>query len=582
LATFAVSVETDAPLAAGQLRQIAHTRNRRFATLLVSALTLFAFAIEGYHPYAEDGGLYLAGVKRLLNPALYPHSTAFVLEPMRHSLFASMVAAIVRLAHVAGAPFMQFHRMSGVGVSQLLGLPLTLLVLHLATIWATLFAAWMLASRCWPARTARAGAVVLLACWLSLPVAGTALAIMDPYLTARSISTPCTLLALAFALDATAWLASPRARRRGLILWIASIALAAAMHPLMAAYALGATLFLACLRSTSPRSRRWSTAALALASIVAAACIHFTAAPDSSAYQRIALTRTYWFPASWSWYELIGLAAPLAILAIFALRTRLPHTSTDSPAPLAPARTLSQAAIAAGATAWLTATLFAHASSATHLVARMQPLRVFHLVYLVMILLLGAKLGAALGDRPLRRAAWRWAAATILLGGIMFSAARSAFPSSPHLELPWIKTRPTNPWVQAFLWIRDNTPVDAFFALPADYINSPGEDAQCFRAIAERSALPDYSKDGGEASIAPELTPAWTTGQQAQQQLTVPTLSSPVEQDVQRSSALQQDAARISTLTPLGVTWLVLNTSTATTLTCPYTNSAVKVCELRP
>ncbi len=445
--------------------------------------------------------------------------------------------------------------MSGSGISQPLALSLTVLALHLASIWATLFAAWLLACRCWPGRTARTGAVVLLSCWLSLPVAGTALAIMDPYLTARSISTPCTLLALAFALDATDWLASPRTRRRGLILWIVSIALAAAVHPLMAAYALGATLFLACLRSPTGFTRRWSTAALAAASIVAAACIRFAAAPESAAYQRIALTRTYWFPAEWSWYELIGLAAPLAILALFALRT----SQLVSPEQPSSTRALAQTAIAAGATAWLTAALFAHATSATHLVARMQPLRVFHLVYLVMILLLGA----ALGDRLLRRTAWRWTAATLLLGGIMFSAARSAFPSSPHLELPW--TSPPNPWIQAFLWIRDNTPSDALFALPADYINSPGEDAQCFRAIAERSALPDYSKDGGEASIAPELTPAWTTGQQAQQLLTAPTTT---------------DAARISTLTPLAVTWLVLDTSTQTHLTCPYTNSTVKVCHL--
>ena len=76
-----------------------------------------------------------------------------------------------------------------------------------------------------------------------------------------------------------------------------------------------------------------------------------------------------------------------------------------------------------------------------------------------------------------------------------------------------------NLWVQAFVWIRGNTPKDALFALDADYINAAGEDAQCFRAIAERSALPDYSKDGGEASIAPELADAWAIGQAAQQRL---------------------------------------------------------------
>jgi len=50
---------------AGRGRQ---RRERSFALLLVGALTLFAVAIDGYHPCAEDGGLYMAGVKRLLDP----------------------------------------------------------------------------------------------------------------------------------------------------------------------------------------------------------------------------------------------------------------------------------------------------------------------------------------------------------------------------------------------------------------------------------------------------------------------------------------------------------------------------------
>ena len=52
--------------------------------------------------------------------------------------------------------------------------------------------------------------------------------------------------------------------------------------------------------------------------------------------------------------------------------------------------------------------------------------------------------------------------------------------------------------------------------LDSHYITSPGEDAQSFRAIAERSAMPDYSKDGGEASIMPGLTSAWMSGVVAQ------------------------------------------------------------------
>jgi len=537
LATFVATVENQS--ASEQSKPIARKRERGFALLLVSVLTVFALAVHGFHPYAEDGGLYIAGVKRLLDPELYPWQTAFVLEPMRFSLFAPLVAVLVRLSR--------------------LGLPAVLLLLHLASIWATLFAAWMLSARCWTGRLARAGAVGLLACWLTLPVAGTALFLMDPYLTARSFSTPCTLLALVAALDFTGWNAAGSTRRRGLFLCASSLALAAAMHPLMAAYALWATLTVVCMRSPRRRTRVWGAASLSATMLAIAACLQVAAKPESAACIRIAQTRTYWFPTMWAWYELAGLAAPLAILLAFAWtpsRRTAPHSSLQ---PNGAQQVLARTAVAVGVTAFLVALLFARAGAPTHLVARMQPLRAFQIVYLMLVLLLGAKLG----EYALRRKPWRWAAAFALLGGVMFAAQRGTFPNSPHAELPWTASR--NPWTQAFLWVRANTPEDSLFALDADYINAPGEDAQSFRAIAERSALPDYSKDGGEASIAPELTEAWTTGQAAQRGLSAPN---------------QTDAQRIASLRPLGVTWIVLESPIKTAFDCPYRNAAVKVCRL--
>lgn len=509
--------------------------------MLVTGLTLFALGVNGYHPYAEDGGLYMAGAKRLLDPALYPHGTAFVLEPARFSLFAPMVAAIARLTH--------------------LGLPTVLLLLHLATVWTTLFAAWMLAARCSTERIARAGAVVLLACWLALPVAGTALFLMDPYLTARSFSTPCTLLALAGALDLTDWstASNPARRRRGVLLCAFAIFLASAMHPLMAAYSVGATLMLACVRSWRRGLRLWGTAGLAAAALAMAACAQNVAPPETAGYIRVALTRTYWFPAMWTWYELIGLLAPLAILAAAAYPFRQ-LASRQLGQEDAAQQALARMAIAVGLTAAIIAVLFAHAGTAPHLVARMQPLRAFQIVYLIMVLVLGAQLG----KRILRRSVWRWVAAMALLGGVMLAVALATFPDSNHLELPW--ATPRNPWTQALLWIRQNTPKDALFALDADYINAPGEDAQSFRAISERSALPDFSKDGGEASIAPELTAAWGAGQTAQQGLSAPA---------------KTDAERAAVLRPLGVTWIVLETHAVTSLDCPYSNASVRVCRLR-
>jgi len=526
-----------------ELRNAAR-RDRAFSLLLVSALTLFAVAVDGYHPFAEDGGIYMAGVERLLDPSLYPHSTAFVLEPTRHSLFAPTVAGIVRLTH--------------------LSLPVVLLALYLVSIWVTLFAAWMLASRCWATRSARSGAVVLLACWLALPIAGTALLFMDPYATARSFSTPAMVLALACVLEMTSGSApfnwQERKKLRGLLLCIASLALAAAMHPLMAAYALGATLMLLVASSPSRTTRLYATAALATSSLALAACLQAIARTEPADYVRVAMTRTYWFPLQWHWYELTGLAAPPVILLLFSRKKPVPPTHARSLPTNDPPQALARMAIAIGAISGVIALLFSRSAAATHEIARLQPLRAFQIVYLVMILILGAQFG----ERLLRRSVLRWSATMLLLGGTMFCAERTAFPNSNHLELPWIA--PHNQWVQAFQWIRANTPKDALFALNADYINSPGEDAQCFRAISQRSALADYSKDGGEASIAPELTAEWVSGQAAQNHLNAPATT---------------DSERIPALLPLGVTWLVLHADASTRFDCPYSNSAVKVCKLR-
>jgi uncharacterized membrane protein YfcA len=397
---------------------------------------------------------------------------------------------------------------------------------------------------------------------------------MDPYATARSLSTPAMILALAAALDITTSSTpfNPQ-QRRGLLLCIASLTLAATMHPLMAAYALGATLTLLAERAPNRTLRLYVTAALAASALALAAGLQAVARPESADTIHIALTRTYWFPAQWRWFELLGLAAPLAILSIFAwmgapsiprsLRNGWKLSSQlfgqNGNGASEASRALARMAVAVGATSSLIAALFARATAATHLIARLQPLRAFQIVYLVLTL----TLGATLGERLLKRNARRWAATMLLLGVISFSAARSAFPNSNHLELPGLA--PRNLWAQAFLWVRDNTPKDALFALDADYINAPGEDAQCFRAIAQRSALADYSKDGGEASIAPVLTANWVRDQAAQQALSAPATI---------------DAQRLAALRPLGVTWLLLQSAAATQLQCPYANSAVRVCRL--
>jgi hypothetical protein len=210
------------------------------------------------------------------------------------------------------------------------------------------------------------------------------------------------------------------------------------------------------------------------------------------------------------------------------------------------------------------ALLFARVGMATHLVARMQPLRIFQMVYVVMTLVLGAWLGS----RVLQRRPMRWVLVFAVLAGVMVMVERRTFPASKHLELPYAVAGDDsadrgNAYQRAFAWIGRNTPKDAFFALDAHYITKPGEDAQSFRAIAGRSVLPDFSKDGGVVTNKPELAAEWFQGQAAQAGL-----------------GTEPDAGRTAVLKPLGVTWVVLEREAVTGFACAYANEIVKVCRL--
>ena len=210
-------------------------------------------------------------------------------------------------------------------------------------------------------------------------------------------------------------------------------------------------------------------------------------------------------------------------------------------------------AIATGLSAILVALLFARTSSVSYSVARMQPLRTYLLIYAVMILLIGGFVGQHL----LKRLAWRWAVLFLVLGGCFLFVQLRTFPNSAHLEI--LQGEPGNGWESGFLWIREHTARDAVFALDANYITSASEDAQNFGAIAERSALPDYSKDGGIAAIAPGLTGEWIYGETAQQHLNDET-----------------DAERAARLRFAAVEWIVLSRTAKTKAPCVYTNESIK------
>ena len=149
--------------------------------LVLVALAALTLLLNGYHPLAEDGGLYVAGVQLTLNPTLFPHYTVFVSEHLHFSIFAPVLASIVHLTH--------------------LSLAWVLLLTDLFSLWLTFYAAHRILQRTISSEAAQLAGLCLLAVFWTLPIAGTSLLLMDPYVTARSLSTPLSLLAVAFALD---------------------------------------------------------------------------------------------------------------------------------------------------------------------------------------------------------------------------------------------------------------------------------------------------------------------------------------------------------------------------------------------
>ena len=472
----------------------------------IALLTPAVLLVHGYHPLADDGAVYVAGIKKLANPSLYQPDAVFALGPTRFSVFAYVLAPLIRWGH----------------------LPVLLLICHLISIFLFLLGSWRVAQRIFSTRRSCWGAVLLAACCFTLPVAGTSLTIMDPYVTARSFSTPLSLFALAAVLDEN-WGQA--------ILWLGLTTL---LHPLMAGYAAISMLSLALARR-----KMWRALGLfvGLGWLLCAVLFVVTRHADSSlAYNQAALSRSYFFLSSWRWYEYPGLLIPLMLLGIAGTHGRAPW----------PARALAIAATIVGGCALLTSLCFVHRSGSL-LLARFQVLRAFQFVYIAGVLLAGGML-AKLQKRAI-------GLLCLLILGAMFAGQRLTYPESYHVE--WPGQTPQNRWQQAFLWIRGNTPSDAVFALDNDYIESAGEDAQGFRATAERSAVADWFKDGGIASNFPAAAGPWWQGANATAQLNRAT-----------------DEQRVARLQPFGVTWIVLSAEANTSFPCPFINARVRVCRL--
>ena len=480
----------------------------------------------GYHPGFEDGGIYLTAVKSDLNPALYPHDPGFFRLQLQATFFDKWVAGFVRLT----------------------GIPLaaTELFWHFAAIVLILFACWSIASKLFSEVRAQWAGVALVSAMFTLPVAGTALYLVDQHLHPRALATGLILLAVSRILAGKKWQAVPL------------LLLAFFLHPIMAAMGISFCFFLTL--TTSEFVYRWlriwqrtrfDTLAIAFVPL------GWMFEPPTPTWRQVVESHTYFFLYRWEWYEWLGALVPLFL---FGLLWRF-------------ARRRGETLLARFALAVLLFGTFQQAVAMIVLgipsmirVFPLQPMRFLHLIYFF-LLLTG---GCLVGKHLLKASLLRWTLFLATINGGMFASQEMLFVTTEHLELPGQSS--ANPWLQAFAWIRQNTPVDAYFALDPDYMAVPGEDYHSFRAFAERSQLADNIKDTAVVTLIPELGPVWARQVKAEG-------CEPGSRRCLGWSHFQfADFARLKA--EFGVNWVLVSYPPPNGLTCRWHNDTLSVCQI--
>jgi hypothetical protein len=479
---------------------------------LLLLLTCAAILVHGYHPYVEDAEIYVPGIKKILNPALYPYNQGFFASHARLTLFPNLIAGSIKLSH--------------------LPVDWGLALWHFASVLMLLLACWHLGRLAFNDPIAKWGGVTLVASLLTIPVAGTALYIMDQYLNPRSLSTPAVLFIIINALE--------RKFLRA-VLWTIVTAL---IHPLMIVFGVSYALILLAMEWSETKSLPAKQSANAFAGFLPFGLFP----PLSDAYREVLDNHPEFFLTRWQWYEWLGLLAPMGLLWWFS-RIRGQGQL--------PALRLLCRALVRFQLLFLVLSLVITVPARLANFAELQPMRSLHLTY-VMLFALGGGLLAQLwlGDRG-----WRWMLLLLPLCAGMFFAQRELFPATPHIEWPGAASR--NDWVAAFHWIRRNTPLDAYFALNPEHMEVAGEDYHGFRAIAERSMLADRVKDSGVVTMFPAMGATW-------------------QEQVYAEKGWKNFQARdlLGLQQRFGVNWVVLEKPGLPTLTCPYENSTLLVCRL--
>ncbi|MGA3345794.1 MAG: hypothetical protein ABSC76_13085 [Terracidiphilus sp.] len=485
--------------------------------LLILFFSLLGLAVMGYHPGFEDDGIYLTAVKSDLNPALYPHDAVFFRTQMQATIFDKSVAGFI---HWTGIP---------VAYSELLW--------QFGSIALIVFGCWSIARKLFPEARAQWAGVALVTAMFTLPVAGTALYLVDQHLHPRALATGIVLLAVSRILAGKGWQALPL------------LLLAFLLHPIMAALGISFCFFLTLTKEERINAwlrsrRRPGPGSFAVALVP----LRWVFSPTTPTWRAAIDARNYLLLYRWAWYEWLGAIAPLLLFGL------LWHWS----------RKRGESLLARFALAVLLYGVFQMAVSMIILgtpalirLTPLQPMRFLHLIYFFLMLVGGCLVGKYL----LKASVWRWALFLVAINAGMFAAQQPLFASTEHLELPGRSS--ANPWLQAFAWIRQNTPLDAYFAVGPYYMPAPGEDYHCFRPLAERSLLADNIKDGSVVTQIPDLGEVWARQVQAQ-----------------RGWAHFQLADFEHLKAEFGVDWVLVSYPPPAGLACQWHNDTLSVCRI--
>lgn len=493
-------------------------RTKEFLGLL--ALTGASFVINGYHPFSEDAETYLPGIEKLLHPRLFPIGEEYFQMHAHLTIFPQLIANTARFGHMS--------------------LPWALFLWQAASFFLFFYACWKLMSRVFESRIAAWAGLGLVAVLSTMPVAGTALYLMDPFLNPRNIVAFAQIFAVL------------RIVERRYVQAAVFLAFGLSVQPLMTAFAVTFCLLTLVLDQwsavRSPEELRQQERTPVAPALLLFGTFDGLFKPPTEAYDLVASNHRYQFLSRWTWYEMLGAIAPIFIFWGFARIARArqrPYLEL-----------LSRSLMVYGAI-YFVAGLIVSVPHRLEVFSLLQPMRSLQLLYMLMILLGGG----LLGEFVLRKHAWRWIALFLPLSAGMCFAQRALFPATPHVE--WPGAKPGNPWEQAFQWVHDNTPEDAIFAIDPNYMGIDGEDAQGFRAIAQRSQLADDGKDSGVVELFPQLGDTWLAQVKAQRGI----------EQFHRADFMKLEQN-------FGASWAILRQPGHTDLDCPYKNATVMVCRL--